>query len=123
MRSYKKKSALLGFGRSTVGIILLFVACVFLSRQVWIFYEKERGVAERRAHVESQVAALEVRKASLEERVEYLSNERGIEAEMRRNFDVAKPGEEVVIIMDDPNVRNIQPLPEIEKAKPWWKFW
>jgi len=122
LRFYQKKS-LWYFARSTTGIILLIIVCILLSRSVWARYEAEQKMSERRAEAESQVAALELRKASLEERVEYLSNERGIEAEMRRNFDVAKPGEEVVIIVDDPETSNIQPLPEEEKSKPWWKFW
>jgi hypothetical protein len=53
---------------------------------------------------------LDAKKASLEElkgrasvlesKVEYLENERGIEEELRNRFDVAKEGEQVIILLD-----------------------
>lgn len=104
-----------------LGIIALL--CIFLTISVYERYTIEREMAARRAVSEAEVAALEERKAALEERVEYLSNERGIEAEMRRNFDVARPGEEVVIILDADST-TVEPLdPPPPPPKPWYQFW
>jgi hypothetical protein len=52
---------------------------------------------ERRADLE----ALEARVGSLDEKVNYLENERGIEEELRNRFDVAKEGEKVVVILEE----------------------
>ncbi len=77
----------------------------------------------RTKEAEMKLMELEARRAELETKVEYLSNERGIEAEMRRNFDVARPGEQVVIILDEEKKTEIEPLEKTEEVRPWYKFW
>jgi len=82
-------------------------------------------MSNRRAELETDLIKLEERRQNLSEQVEYLSHERGIEAEMRRNFDVAQPGEKVVIILED-EVVEVEPVPvtaPASKPKPWYKFW
>jgi cell division protein FtsB len=83
---------------------------------------------DRREIAEAEAAVLQARKAELEAEVEYLSNERGIEAEVRRQFDVALPGEQVVVIVDE-NVEESEVLPlattspEQQETKRWYQFW
>ncbi len=82
-------------------------------------------MAARRAEAEADLATLQVREAELKDKVEYLESERGMEAEMRRNFDVAQPGEQVVIILDEEESDSaIKPLtaPD-EDTPPWYIFW
>lgn len=104
--------------------IILTVVCIFLGLAVYDRWVIERDMATRRAELEMTLQDLEERKTSLSEQVDYLSHERGIEAEMRRNFDVAQPGEKVVIILDDEDsvIEPLAPLPP-PPAKPWYKFW
>lgn len=105
---------------------LLLVTVVLLSRSVWDRYVIERDMAERRSNAEIEIQELQTRHKSLQEEVEYLSHERGIEAEMRRQFDVARPGEQVVIILD-----NEKPEGEVAgiatstppQSAPWYQFW
>jgi cell division protein FtsB len=83
-------------------------------------------MAAREVESKAELQVLEERKAKLEEKVEYLSNERGIEAEMRRNFDVALDGEQVVIILDKKETESlIEPLdaPTKTDEAPWYYFW
>ncbi len=101
-----------------LGLILLFMMSVVYQR-----YSIEQDMVARREEAAFQLKQLEVRRAELEKKVEYLSNERGIEAEMRRNFDVARPGEQVVIILDGEKKADIEPLAPIQTDKPWYKFW
>lgn len=63
-------------------------------------YSIERGAAERRLDAERELQALRAQKAELEKKVEYLNADHGIEAEIRQHFDVARAGEQVVIIVD-----------------------
>ena len=83
-------------------------------------------MAERRIQAEQQAAALEARKQALEEQVEYLSSERGIEAELRRQFDVALPGEQVVVIVEEEESKKeylpIATSTDSEEAR-WYQFW
>ena len=86
-------------------------------------YSIEQDMVARRMEAAAQLLHLEDRRAELEKKVEYLSNERGIEAEMRRNFDVARPGEQVVIILDAEKKPDIEELTPPVDEKPWYKFW
>ncbi len=89
-------------------------------------YDIASEMSERRVLAEQEAAALEARKETLEKRVEYLSSERGIEAEMRRQFDVALPGEQVVVIVEDKsNELEVTPLNSSTTTSPkkWYQFW
>lgn len=123
MLQFYQKQSLMSWFQTPLVLGIIALLCIFLAISVYERYTIEREMAARRAVSEAEVAALEERKAALEERVEYLSNERGIEAEMRRNFDVARPGEEVVIILDaeSTTVEPLDPLPP--PPKPWYQFW
>jgi hypothetical protein len=85
-------------------------------------------MAARRAAVEAERAALEARYEALKAEVMYLRDERSLEAEVRRNFDVAKEGESVVIILDDApattaDSNDATSSPEGPLVYPWWQFW
>ncbi len=110
--------------RSPVVVVFLLLICFLLLRVVFDRYHIAKEMADRRAQDEKELTELEDRKEALEKRVEYLSHDRGIEAEMRRNFDVAEPGEKVVIILDD-ETSNIQPLATTSDQieAPWYQFW
>jgi cell division protein FtsB len=107
--------------RITWGILLLCATLVLISA-----YDRfliARDMAERRAVAEQDFKELEERKASLESEVEYLSHERGMEAEMRRQFDVVREGEQIVIILED-EATTTEPMPEAVPAeRPWYRFW
>ena len=102
----------------------LLVTALVIGWSAYNRYEIAAEMADRRALVEQQAAALEARKATLEEQVQYLSDERGIEAEMRRQFDVALEGERVVVIVEPEAEVEIQPLSTSTKSEtPWYQFW
>ena len=104
---------------------VLGVVCLFLLYVVYDRYTIERDMAQRREDAEQKLETLKTRKASIEDKVEYLGSERGIEAEMRRNFDVAQPGEQVVIILDpEEDAGTVEPLsPVVTDTPPWYIFW
>jgi len=81
------------------------------------------AMGDRRAVVEQEAAALEARKALLEAEVEYLRDERGIESAMRRQFDIALPGEEVVVILEDETKVEFEPLATTTATESGWWPW
>jgi cell division protein FtsB len=93
----------------------------------YVRFDIAMEMRERRIQAELQAQVLQTRKEALEKQVEYLSSERGIEAEMRRQFDVALPGEQVVVIVDDKeNDSEVKPLSTStrpEEESPWYMFW
>lgn len=110
----------------TQGVILVLGLIVAWS--AYVRYDIAMEMRDRRIVAEQEAAALQARHAELEERVDYLSNERGIEAEMRRQFDVALEGEQVVVIVDEEDEGpRVEPLPTTTDATeddaPWYLFW
>ena len=123
MLEFYKKRSLLSWLHSPLALGVLGIIILFMMSVVYQRYSIEQGMVARREEAADQLKQLEDRRAELEKKVEYLSNERGIEAEMRRNFDVARPGEQVVIILDGEKKADIEPLVPIQTDKPWYKFW
>lgn len=78
-------------------------------------YKKERDTRLRRIEQREVLDELEGREESLREEIERLSTERGIEEEVRSKFEVGKEGEEVVIIVDNPDDEDVNKK-EIEKT-------
>lgn len=109
--------------RITQGVILLVTLFILLS--AYNRYLIARDMAERRFAVEAEIQALEERRQKLDEEVKYLSNERGVEAEMRRQFDITREGEQLVILLDD--TEDVATSTDIETAtttsKAWYRFW
>ena len=109
------------YSRITLAVLLLI--SLFLMFSVYERYVIEREMAERRRDAEAELTELSARKAELEEKVEYLGNEEGIEAEIRMHFDVAREGEQVVIIVDDAESDTTAQTASIQEATNSEGFW
>lgn len=106
-----------------VGLGLLIILLAFA---VYDRYVIEREVADRRADQEAELQTLEARQEELEEKVRYLDDEQGVEAEIRRHFDVAIEGEDVVILVDNKDSASNTGNPiswKDNKERSWWNFW
>lgn len=106
--------------------VLVLVVTALVAWSAFTRYQIAQEMAERRALVEEEVKELQERKDALQTEVDYLSDERGIEAEMRRQFDVAKEGEQVVVIVDeedDEEEFETIAVPESTTEKRWYEFW
>ena len=110
---------------SRVALGLALLLCLGMAHIVYERYTIQEEMIGKEAEAQAKLNVLEARKSDLEKKVQYLSNDRGIEAEMRRNFDVARPGEQVVIIVDKEASTTDQPLPKMqtEDVPHWYEFW
>ena len=118
----KRKIRSLVNSRYTQGVLLLLVLLVGWS--AFVRYQIAQEMSERRELAAQEAALLQSQKDALQEQVEYLSNERGIEAEMRRQFDVALEGEQVVVIIEPESGPEIQPLAtSTQEEAAWYQFW
>ena len=81
-------------------------------------YEKERDTRLKRIEQREILNELEGRESSLREEIERLSTERGIEEEVRSKFEVGKDGEEIIIIVDNPEGENAE---KKETEKTFWQ--
>lgn len=82
-------------------LVVLLLSTVGLTFAVYDRYQVEREMAERRATAESELLRESQRQKALQDRVNYLENDQGLEAEIRRHFDVALEGEQVIVIVDE----------------------
>ncbi len=124
MLDFYQKRKLKGILLLPITRIILFLIVVFLAYSAFVRYKIAAEMKERREQAEIEVQELEKQKRLLEKKVDYLSNERGIEAELRRQFDVTLPGEEVIVIMEPEN-QQAEPVAATssEKERSWYVFW
>lgn len=124
--AYKKTEGILSsILRSRIVQILLLLVIGVLTVQVYEQYKSAQSTLERRLQSESEFYQREAQKAQLAEQVESLRDPYYIEREIRRHFDVAKEGEEVVIIFDPPP--EVEGIPDDNHGRseniPWYQFW
>ncbi len=103
-------------------ILVLFLIFIFLTISVYERYTIEREMSHRRSEIEAEQKALTVRKDEIQKKVDYLQAERGIEEELRKKFDVAKEGEQVVILLGE-TYQETPPEEEPKEVKKWYQFW
>lgn len=125
MFDFHQKRKIRGIIDSRITQAILLIMAIFIIVSAYNRYLIARQMADRRETAEIEAQHLKQRLESLGEEVKYLSNERGQEAEMRRQFDIARDGEQVVIILDD---NKVPPSPEEDDVnkpskRPWYRFW
>ena len=98
------------------GILLgaLFLAGVWLISLIWGLSGKAHIAISQEKEARGHLAALEARKATLERNLAELETPRGKDAAIRTAFGVARPGEEVIVVV--PPATSTPPSP-----KPWWR--
>ena len=81
---------------------VLLLGALALSFSVYDRFMVAKSIEQKLEARKEELRILEERAGALQAKVEYLEDERGIEEEIRNRFDVAKTGEQVVIIVDEP---------------------
>lgn len=105
---------------SRITAVVCIVLGIVLLLSVYERYTIEREMAERRHAAEEELVELHARKAELETKVEYVTADHGIEAEIRKHFDVAKEGEQVVIIVDEREEKQEEITEEEHESRSFW---
>lgn len=95
-----------------VGILLL--VALWLATSIWGLVDKAQVAVSQAQEAKMQYQTLEARKAALEANLAALSTERGQDAAIRTAFGVARPGEEVIVVVP-PEVKVTTTTPS------WWE--
>lgn len=100
MREYQRRRRIreVLYSRAALATLLLFT--VLISKAAWDMYAKERESQRQLEAVESELAALVARENLLQDDLARLKTPEGIEAEIRAQFQVAKPGEQMVVLVE-----------------------
>lgn len=125
MASLNQKNTVKVVVQSRITQAALILASILIFMSAINRYTIAADTADKRAAVEAEILELEARKESLGAEVRYLQNDRGIEAEMRKQFDIAREGEQVVIIVDDLDqaTATVDAEVETDEEVPWYRFW
>lgn len=100
MREFQERRKIRGFFHSKKMTVLLLLVLTFLSYFAGKLYFKNRNAVAKRDETRKELTELEQRKAGLETDVNRFNTESGMEAEIRGKFNVQKPGEKVLVIVD-----------------------
>lgn len=85
---------------SMVALIALIALVILLVNAVFNMYGRYREADIRADRARAEIISLEGRKRELSEDLVRLSSPRGREEELRRQFNVAAEGEEIIVIID-----------------------
>ena len=80
-------------------VIFLTLVVVWLTFLVAGIFKKEEVARQAVDETRAELAALDARKKTIAGTVHNLDTERGQEASFRETFGVAKPGEDVIIVV------------------------
>lgn len=79
---------------------------------------KQREAIHLRDESRKELAELEEKQVVLGQKIENLSTEQGVEAEVRQRYRVVKPGEQLVIVVDNEEGESVS----VEKPSFWQKL-
>lgn len=108
--------------REYLTVIGLSLLLVWLLLLFWGILKKEEVARRTAEETKRQLEALTVREATLRQNIAELKTERGQEASLRETYGVARPGEEVIIVVPSEE-RETVPKPSFwDRLFGWFKF-
>ncbi len=106
MREFEQKRKARKILSSPLMLFPLAIIFFFVARGTWNIYLKESvSVAESRLSKE-RLARLQDRQDKLSVATQKLGTESGIESEIRDRFQMARPGEREIVIVESPTEQN-----------------
>ncbi|MFA6797232.1 MAG: septum formation initiator family protein [Candidatus Paceibacterota bacterium] len=103
MFDYQQKKRIRKIIYSKVTLVVLFILIIILAKANYGIYKKEVVSRENYNIVKEDFDSLKERRAVLKSEIERLKTEEGVEEEIRSKFDVSRPGEIVVNVIDGVN--------------------
>lgn len=98
--------------------VLILVAILFTATSLFDVVGKKQKVESEIGQLDKEQKTLLERKNELATLLDYFQDPRFIEKEARRRLNFQKPGEKVVIVMDEKKSESRSPiLPEIDEKK------
>ena len=85
---------------SKVSLAFLFLLLFLLARSTWRLYERESETERTVEALRTEASSLSAQEGTLASRVAALKTDQGVEAALREKFRVARPGEGVIVIVD-----------------------
>ena len=93
---------------SKAALAVLFIVVLFAGNAAWNMYQKYKESKDFKDRALAELQELEKRKENLTEDIDKLQTESGVEEELRKRFGIVKEGEEVVIVIDNPEDKLVE---------------
>ncbi|HYF29288.1 MAG TPA: hypothetical protein VEA36_02915 [Candidatus Paceibacterota bacterium] len=102
---------------------VLALSIIWFSWLVFGIARKEEVARRAVAETKAELASLKDRESVLQANLDELSTERGQEATLRQTYGVARPGEEVIIVVPPEEEPEKVELPWYKKFLGWFGIW
>ena len=99
-------------------LVILLIILLWVIYGTWGVFQKERESRANLLRVQNQLANLQERSSELSADVARLNTVQGKEEEIRSKYEVAKPGEELLVIVDKDGAETSSP-----PQTGWQRFW
>lgn len=120
MQPFQRREDPVALMKRRLIILALLIAVLLLGRGVYGVFMKERESRALRAEVESELNDLAARETEIRTDIADLASERGIEKALRSEYELARDGESVIVIVgDEAEEERVEPVP----LRPWWQLW
>lgn len=110
---------------SKITVFLLLIIVAMIAHGTWGIFQKSRASKQKLAVSNAAYEELQKRYQSMEEEVDYLTTQTGLEEEVRTKYNMAKEGEIVIVLTDDEEKDDNSNQPEEKgfwgKILPWIK--
>ncbi len=103
MRSFQKKGRWKKITQSKMFLMFLGILILIFVFSVFSFMGKMEETSKNKKIVEDKIAELEKSKEKLNEDINKLKTDEGVEENIREKFGLAKEGENMIMIIDDKN--------------------
>ncbi len=114
---------------SPITLVILIIFFLFLLKAVWSMKERLNGSYKRLETAQIELEKLEEHRSVLANKIQYLSTEQGIEAELRTKYRAVREGESVAVIVENDQVASAlhvssstesEVLQKVETKKGWF---
>jgi cell division protein FtsB len=99
MLEYQRKQKVRNILYSKASIIVLAILLVMCAKGAWGMYGKMVASAEAKENASRELHNITQRKTNVGDEISRLKTKEGLETEIRGKFNVAMPGEEVIILI------------------------
>lgn len=103
--------------------LLLLVLCVFAASGAWGAYQKDALAREKLEEARAERDEMLSRHHALEDELEMLKSPLGKEAALRKQYDVGRQGEELVVIVDTASAVDAPPAEPSTIRRFFGMFW
>ncbi len=118
MREFQERNTIKKRIYSKTTLVILLVVLGLMIHGLYSVYQKEKESRTEVERVKREQVAVEGRYNNIQKGSDDLKSEAGIEAEIRNKFDVVKPGEGVIVVVN----KNPTAI-ETDKQGVLKKFW